>query len=50
MNRHWAQHPPVHIVVAAYVGAGKKTGASTKAIPNEQRGDLLGDLAAAAHI
>jgi hypothetical protein len=25
MNEYWADHPPVHIMVAAYMGIGKKS-------------------------
>lgn len=29
MNAYWADHPPVHIMVAAYLGIGKKSSASS---------------------
>jgi hypothetical protein len=26
LSRYWAKHPPVHLMVAAYLGIGKKAG------------------------
>ena len=28
MNMYWEEHPPVHIMVAAYLGLNKKTGSA----------------------
>jgi hypothetical protein len=29
MNAYWSDHPPVHIMVASYLGVGKKTSTSS---------------------
>ena len=42
MSEYWAEHPPLHLLVAAVVGAKPK-----KQETQENPFDLLGDLAAA---
>lgn len=34
MNAYWADHPPVHIMVAAYLGLGKKSTGSGEPLEN----------------
>lgn len=49
LTAHWRQFPPVHITLAAFVGAGKKEDKPTKPHqpqqPDDDMAELLGMLA-----
>lgn len=38
MNAYWEEHPPVHLMVAAYLGVGKK---SSSAEPIESASEFV---------